>query len=439
MKNKNPVWALFSSVKLALTTLCLLAVTSIIGTIIPQKESLSFYAGKYGPKWAQLFDVLDIPDMYNSWWFLGLLGLLSANLIICSIDRFPGVWKQITADNFAMPIKRLQKMARRASWQKEQNVAETVEELSQSLAANGWKTEQQQKDGGSLLFAQKAAWSRTGVYFVHLSILIIFVGAIVGEIFGFKAGAMITETKQIAAVRTFDTQETIDLGFSLRCDSFTIEFYPNSGMPKDYRSVLTVLENGKEILTTPIEVNAPLKYKGITFYQSSYQGYQDFLLTLKNNQTGVEKTFVLPFQQQTNWTEEGVRFGVINAEAAGQSITRMKIWFTDDKGEPSIFWLDPNNKATIQRNDGDYTLFGKQLYATGLQISKDPGVWIVYIGCGIMLLGLSIAFFISHRRIWLFIREENGITEVLFAGSANKNRVGFQKTFDFLTEKLKVA
>ena len=110
MKSENIIWNFFSSVKLALFTLCSLAVTSILGTIIPQKEASEFYISKYGAKTAQFFQLFDIPDMYNSWWFLSLLGLLSANLIICSIDRFPGVWKQINADNLALPLERIEKM-----------------------------------------------------------------------------------------------------------------------------------------------------------------------------------------------------------------------------------------------------------------------------------------------------------------------------------------
>ena len=77
------------------------------------------------------------------------------------------------------------------------------------------------------------------------------------------------------------------------------------------------------------------------------------------------------------------------------------------------------------------------MYATGLQIAKDPGVWVVYTGCGLMLLGLYVAFFMSHRRIWLLIRKENGETTVLMSGSTNKNKTGFETTFRALSTKLK--
>jgi cytochrome c biogenesis protein len=113
MQKNNSLWQFFSSVKLALVILCLITVTSIIGTVIPQKESIEFYTNMYGPQMAQIFVILDIPDMYNSWWFLALLFLLGFNLVICSIERFPGVWKQITSDGLAVPAERIEKMSTR--------------------------------------------------------------------------------------------------------------------------------------------------------------------------------------------------------------------------------------------------------------------------------------------------------------------------------------
>ena len=71
-----------------------------------------------------------------------------------------------------------------------------------------------------------------------------------------------------------------------------------------------------------------------------------------------------------------------------------------------------------------------------MQVAKDPGVWPVYIGCSMMLLGLIVAFFLSHKRIWVYISEEEGQTRVLVAGTSNKNKVSFENIFDALVEKL---
>lgn len=438
MKKKNPVFSFFSSVKLALFTLFLLAVTSVIGTVIPQKETFAWYVQNYSENTAKIFQVLSIPDMYNSWWFLGLLALLAVNLIVCSFDRFPGVWKQIKADNLATNIQRLPKMRLSDNWTSDKSEDTVAAELTSTLAAKGWKTDQRRRDNEKalLLFAQKGAMTRTGVYIVHASILVIFIGAIIGELYGFKGSVMLPEGKTTSSIFQFDDGGSIDLGFDVRCDRFDIELY-DSGMPKAYRSKLTVLEDGKVSLEKEIVVNDPLTYNGITFYQSSYQGYERFILTVTDQQTGKSNRVVLPFQQPAGIPAFNASIGVINAEMKGQSITRMKIWFNDDKGPASTFWMNAGKQVTVERGDKRYTVDGKQMYATGLQVAKDPGVWVVYIGCGMMIFGLIVAFFMSHRRIWLLLTKKNGKTTVLMSGSSNKNKVGFEKIFSSLSNDLK--
>ncbi len=146
---------------------------------------------------------------------------------------------------------------------------------------------------------------------------------------------------------------------------------------------------------------------------------------------------MLPFQQRGDLRSHGAAIGVVNAETMGQSITRMKVWFDDEQGPASTFWLKAGDQVTVERPGKRYTIAGKQMYATGLQVAKDPGVWVVYIGCGMMILGLFIAFFMSHRRIWLLLTKEDGKVSVLISGSANKNKVGFEKIFSSLSAELK--
>ncbi len=435
MKKKNSLFSFFSSVKLALFTLFLLSITSIIGTVIPQKESISWYAQNYSETTARIFQVLSIPNMYNSWWFLGLLGLLAANLIICSIDRFPGVWKQIKADNLATDPKRIMKMRLTASWTSDKSEEILATELSNGLLSKGWKAAQRKHDNALMLFAQKGAMTRTGVYIVHASILVIFIGAIIGELYGFKGSVMLPETQATSSFFQFGTGKSIDLGFTLRCDRFEIEFY-DSGMPKAYKSMLTIFENNKITLEKEIVVNDPLTYKGITFYQSSYQGYEDFLLTVTNQENGEVQTVTMPFQQQQDLSKHNARIGIVNAEAMGQSITRMKVWFKDDLGPASTFWINAGGQVTVERPGKKYTIAAKQMYATGLQIAKDPGVWVVYLGCGMMILGLFVAFFMSHKRIWILLSKEDDISTIQISGSSNKNKVGFEKIFAGLSANL---
>ena len=445
-QKKNPIIALFASVQMALFLLFLLAATSIIGTLVPQNNIQNFYIEKFGLKTANLLQILDITDMYNSWWFLGLLAVFSMNLIVCSLERIPLVIRTIRKDGLAVPPDQLEKLPLHKVLTLTASPGETGQRVSSFLNGHGWKARRTEKEGYQLFFAEKGAWTRFGVYVVHCSILIILAGAVVGSstvankilhnpFFAFKGSAMIPETDQTDHIVAFKSNKRIDLGFTVRCDSFAIEFYAN-GMPKSYRSRVTVIDGGKPVLGTDIEVNRPMTYKGITFYQSSYQPYQDYVVSLKKLGDTLEKTEVIAPARQVDWRDAGVSYGIINRESQGEVTRRIKVWFTDNQGEPSSFWVNINQEAKIERPSGTYLFQARQLYATGLQVAKDPGVWLVYSGCLLMLVGLFIAFFMSHRKIYVLVQPQEDGSRILFAGDANKNKIGFSEKFSELISTL---
>jgi len=446
-KDDNSLWRFFASVKLALFLLFLLAATSIIGTVIPQGKPLEFYIHEFGPNAARLFQVLDLADMYSSWWFLLLLSLFSFNLIICSFDRLPNVLRLMTLDNLAYDRLRLQKMRWRKELTCKGETATIGERLHHLLGKAGFrKVQQKETADGRLLFAQKGTWTRLGVYMVHISILVIFVGGIIGSLFGFKAGVMIPEGASISTVYEFGSQRPIPLDFELRCDNFDIEYYKN-GMPKEYRSDLTVIDRANDLVfTKSIEVNGPLTYHGITFYQSSYEPRQEFLVSIHNPQAKETKEFKIPYGRQVRWPGTQVSFGIINlmADRSGAA-SKLKIWFSDGQGEPSVFWIPDKGTAKVERPSGVYDFTVSQMYATGLQVAKDPGVWVVYFGCGLMLFGLYVAFFLSHQRLWIYIEKNDDWiyiekndegASLLVAGNTNKNPAGFDRRFHALAERI---
>jgi len=437
MKNKKSnFWEFFTSVKLALFCFFTLAFASIAGTIIEQNKPFEFYVGRYGETAAKIFHLLNISDMYNSWWFLGLLGLFSVNLIICSIDRLPTVWKIVTMDNLATKVNRLEKMTPRVRFGTTQPKQEVVAQIGQAMKSSGWKPIHGEREEGTLFFSQKMPWVRFGVYIVHLSILVIFVGAIIGTLFGIKGSLMLPEKVMGKHFFEYGTNKQIPLGFELLCDDFNLTYY-DTGMPKEYRSNLVVLENGKEKMRKSIVVNDPLEYKGYTFYQASYQALDDYWITIQDQNTGARKVFQARPGVEIKWPEAGVTFGITNLLQPDRwGRYRLKIWFSDGKGKPSVFWLDGETVVSVERPDTTYAFKSKQVFATGLQVAKDPGVWPVYIGCILMLVGLIVAFFLSHKRIWVYIYEDEGKTRLLIAGSANKNKVGFENKFNSLVEKL---
>jgi cytochrome c biogenesis protein len=79
-----------------------------------------------------------------------------------------------------------------------------------------------------------------------------------------------------------------------------------------------------------------------------------------------------------------------------------------------------------------------QVYYTGLQLTEDPGMNVVWVGSILLVLGLCIMFYMPHRKIWLVIRpagKDKGL-EVSMAGMSNRNPLGFEKEFHALLSKL---
>lgn len=435
-KGNNSFWSFFSSVKLALFCFFTLAIASIVGTIIPQNEAPGFYIQKYGASAAEVFRLLTIPDMYNSWWFVSLLALFSINLIVCSIDRLPTVWKLVVMDNLATKVDRLEKMLPRGRFASAQPMQKVAADVAQVLKGAGWKPSQREIDGGILLFAQKTPWVRFGVYIVHMSILVIFAGAIIGTLFGSKGSLMLREKGTASFFYNRADGKQTPLGFAIRVNDFSLTYY-DTGAPKEFRSDITVIDGGQEVLHKSIVVNDPLDYKGYTFYQSSYQADESYWISLQNQNNGERKTFMARPGVELKWQEAGITLGIVNLLQPDRwGRYRLKIWFSDGKGEPSVFWLDGETVVSVERSDAAYAFKSEQVFSTGLQVAKDPGVWPVYIGCIMMLVGLVIAFFLSHKRLWVYIYAEGNKTRVLAAGSANKNKTGFENMFDALVEKL---
>ena len=435
------LWDFFCSLKLAIVTLILLALTSIIGTVIEQNLAPQEYMQKYGMSQStyQTLDALQFFDMYHSWWFLSLMGLFAVNLICCSIKRLPRIIKTVRN-----PVLVADDGLFRTFSNKEEIVTKgSVESVRDKLVALLGKkfaapvvTEQ---DGKVYLFAQKGAFSRFGVYVTHSSILIIFLGAMIGNVWGYKAFVNIVEGKSVKEVWARGSQQPIPLGFEVRCDNFEVTFY-EGGRPKEFSSDLVVLENGQEVLKKTIEVNDPLTYKGLTFYQASYGQAGDpvYQFRVKNRATG--ETVDVMGQQGRHLPLPGgaalIPMGYAESYQNFGPAAQVNIDTGDHKhGTPFIVFQ--NYPQFDERRGGDFaiTLLGvQQSFYTGLQVAKDPGVWVVWLGCLLMVLGSCSAFFLSHRRIWVSIQPlEKGIG-VKFGGAAHRNQPGFTLYFDELTK-----
>jgi cytochrome c biogenesis protein len=106
------------------------------------------------------------------------------------------------------------------------------------------------------------------------------------------------------------------------------------------------------------------------------------------------------------------------------------------KGKSPQTFIVLKNYPEMNAQRGDNIIFGYEgtnarMY-TGLQFAKDPGVEIVWLGCTLMIIGLFIAFFMSHKRVWIVVTKGHA----RMYGNASKNHAAFGMLFDELAGKL---
>jgi cytochrome c biogenesis protein len=454
----NIFWNFFRSVKLAITLLIILAVASIVGTIIPQQEGAREFAVGLNPQLFNILNSLNLFDMYHSLWFRLIMSLLAMNLVVCSVDRFPGTWKRFRMLPRTDRTKPFEGLVPERSFTASGELKNVSDNVTRFLGSRYKNIRAKGDEDGHYFYLDKGRYSHFGVYLVHLSVLFILIGALVGSFFGIEGYVNIPEGEQIDSVHLARGKGHLKLGFEVRCDKFFVDFYEN-GAPKEYRSELRFLENGKDMETRSVLVNHPVTFGGMTFYQASYgiiPGKEVRLRIVRKGskqeaetiQAEVGKTIQLP------GGEGQFQVTKVDADFMGVLGPAAHILIKPDQGEEAKIWIfqDPER---VEKQVPDkmkqlsilnasafkpYTFYLDQLenrYYTGLQVNRDPGVQIVWVGCLVMVTGFFITFFTSHRRIWVrVLRKKRGI-KIDVAGTASKNPVGLQRELDHLTNSLR--
>ncbi len=428
-------WNFFASIRLTVVLLLSLAVTSIVGTVIPQNQSPAAYFHEYGEFFYKIFSALNIFDMYHSWWFQVLLLTLTVNVIVCSLNRLPTTWKIVFVKIPPFNVSKFRSLSNKEEFTSNRSLEDLKNKYEQAASKKFgyWRTEQ--TDKGFCIFAEKGRWTRLGVYTVHFSIILLLLGGLIGSIFGFEGFANIAEGETANSIRLRKTGQTHNLDFGIRCDNFSVSFY-KTGAPKEFRSTLSIIEDGKSVLKEDIIVNDPLRYKGINLFQSSYGTLppEEITLNIMSRGTGMVYKKKTKIGQLTE-VPEGLGTFVIkdyrnSFNYKGVSFGETFIGILNRKDGDSINIILPLNFASFDKMRKGDLIFSvadfNSRYYTGLQVTSDPGVLVVYSGFIVMIIGCFVTFFMSHQRLCIEVIKTGNKTEVMVAGTASKNKLGMQ-------------
>ena len=445
-----------SSLKLTIFLCIALAMVSIIGTVIQQNKPEMVYQQIYSPGAFQLFRSLGFFDVYHSWWFLFLLLLLSCNLVACSTKRLRRVWNLAFHTDPLLTPEREKTLSLRERLKSPLPLTSLDGPLAETLGRVFASPVRSEKDGTIYLYAERGRLSRLGPYLVHLGVLVVLLGGTVSSITGYRGNMNLAAGESATELHLHGRPSPIALGFEIRCDRFTIDFY-DDGSPKEYRTDATITEGGKVVRTEAIRVNHPLKHKGINFYQSSYGalGASSVNLEISGAEAGETRKIDVSSDQAVPLGDDGAMIRLLRywpdyrmemppgsgMERSIGPAARIEVVREGSDPQQAMLFRQFPKVHGVDLGGKHLKLVGaEESYYTGLQVAHDPGVPWVWLGCTIMFLGFIEALFISHRRMWVRIEALEGKgSKIAVAGSAHRNRAAFEKTFARTIEALKGA
>ncbi len=427
-----------ASVRLTLFILIVLAILSAIGTLLPQDGPAAEAADRFGLPLFRIFSALGFFNIYQSVLFRFVLIVFAVNLVVCSLDRIKPTWRIVFPKT--PPAIRPGRF-KRASASTVLEVplpppaAENIAQAIPGFSAKGLRREPLPDDSGLLLFRERYRWTRLGPYVVHASIILLLAGALFGSVAGFKGYVNVPEGEAVDHVRVNRSPSMIPLGFAIRCDEFEVEFYEtkekrSNPMPKEYRSQLTLLVDGKPVHQKVIRVNDPLLFKGIRIYQSSYGKTPDSaVIGIRSTESKLVYQKQMKIGDTITVPENGGEFRLQGFRENLRFMGEMNVGNTffgrlqPPEGQTQDVLLPTRFPKFDNMRKGDFQFYVKSFdykEYTGLQINRDPGVPLVYTGFVILIIGIFITYFLAHDRILVEIVEKPAGSRIVVAGLTNK-------------------
>ena len=269
------LWRLLCSVRFAILLISLAATGVLAGTLImqapwtPSSRRRPSTPGSPAPRpatgrpWHAVFAALDLYRVFSAFWWRALLAVLTLSVVICTINRAPGIMASIRRPAVKVPSRLFEKAPLQAEFRYPGVSPEQVQvQAAKVLAARRSGSSPERKGQPRTLFADRNRFGKAGTFLNHIGIVTVLARRGAGGVLGWRDNAFMVPEGSTRAVG----RET---GLVVRNEGFTDEYFP-SGTAKDYRSDLVVLQDGQEVARKTIRVNDPLDVAGVRFHQAFF-------------------------------------------------------------------------------------------------------------------------------------------------------------------------
>lgn len=455
---------IFRSVRFNIFLGLVITVASAVGTFLPQlsetPEKVNGWQAAH-PGWFKLFDFLGLFNIYQTWWFMGLLGLMAFDIVLCKLWSKPPDQGLValppeSTDELSHERHLAQKEAAlalkpyRAKLVSPKPPEEAGAAAHALLAKKGFSLHDlYESAAGRSFVGTRHGFQRWGSYLAHIAFVVILVGSLIKGLFGFVEMVPVLEGRSRAMQNKPD--------WELFVDKFEVAYYDGTRDPKRFSSKLRIEVKGQPAAEKIITVNDPLDIGGVRFYQASWGAGGMFRsVTIKIGKHVVQLPQRTPKKiEGTPFTLEAdvmmPNFAPNGGEADTASLDlrnpAVRLTFSVGPHKVSPMWLFLNDpelclvetpdglqrapKPPFQLVDVDPVLF------SGIQVAYDPGFKVVALGSILWLIGTVSLFWLHRRRLWLVIEKgEGGGSEVSVGGWSSRGPKEFKREFEAVAAAL---
>lgn len=463
----DKIWIFFTSVRVGVSIILAITVAAAIGTIFPQEYYIPIgvdpgehYQENYGTL-GYLYYSLGFHNLYSSWWFLILNGLLALSIIAASIDRGIPLFKSLKNQR----VKKHDSFFRRQRLFLNTERPANTDSLIDAFSKKRYKV---RKDGNSYLL-EKGRLSRYGPYINHIGLILLLFGSMLR----FFPGMYVDE---LIYLNEGETEEipTTQGQYYIKNERFVIDTYEKedgevfqqalsegSDLVSNFQTDITFYENNsadivgsspdlEEIDEYSIRVNHPFSFGSYELYQSSYDNSQLKAMTFRvedasGNTIGDNFTINLddPDSQFAVSEDISVNMRAYSPDflevadngtlvSATPVPTNPAFVFEVTNGQESeLSLLQIMNSTDITENNEYNIRFvgAEEHIATVLTVKKDHTIPFIATGFIIFLIGLSVGSYINHRRIWIKADDD-----FMLAAHTNKNYFGMKREINEVLE-----
>ncbi len=415
------IWRLLTSVDFAVAQIIFLSTLAAIGMTLQQLPGFASrspadyataieaihirYDPVLGPGIVNVLERLGAFAIFTSPIFGFALVVLVISIVVCTLDRTPRLWRDVSAVRVVQPEPFFDpRLPDRAAM-----TGVAGEDLAGVVRARGFHVrEEAGAEGTRYVYGDRHQFTKMATLLTHLGLILFLLAAAVTSRFGDELGLVIPEGES----RTVQNIGSSDLMLVKNNDFEAPGF--ETGMPTDFTTDLAVFQNGSEVARKTIRVNDPLGVGGYTFHQNGFGPAPHIV---------VKDTDGAPL-----WDAKVPMLGSAGGApyetmaVPGRDLGLQLLLGRDDAGAGVLVVLpyrivgtDADGTDQVQNFDAVRLRVGDEKVSDALGISvaladfgeytlviakRDPGQGIVWAAFLSLIAGITITFYRPRRRVW---------------------------------------